>query len=157
MQVSSDHLEDGARLQGIIVDTVPSAPPGPVHWASAVSGDFSDTADWTGGFVPVSYNDAILDPAGAAFTVTAGASETVNSLQTAANATLAITAGTFAAAAGTGSGVNAGAIVVGDRAALAFAGTLANSGSIGLAGAGAATRLIMDGSGAIRPAAEASS
>jgi len=141
----SDHNDEAARLEGLIVDTVLASTP--IRWASAVSGNFATASEWSGGVVPGAANDALLEPRGAAFTVTASASRSVNSVQTAANATLDITGGTFTAALGTGGGSNGGAIVVGDGAGFAFGGTLANIGSIALEGAGRATTLSVGGSG----------
>ncbi|MHB8528859.1 MAG: beta strand repeat-containing protein [Caulobacteraceae bacterium] len=118
-----------------------------IHWASAVSADFSAAADWTGGVVPGVADDAILDASGGAYTVTVSASEGVNSLQTAANATLSITSVALTANAGTGSGVNAGVILVGDGTTLRVGGTVDNSGQISLLSVGGATNLsIISGS-----------
>ena len=75
--------------------SIPAGAPTPIHWASAVSGNFDTAIDWTGGAVPGATDDAILDPSGASFTVTASGSETLSALELAANATLAITGGTF--------------------------------------------------------------
>ena len=105
-----------------------------IHWKNAVNADFNTAADWSTGTVPGAADDAILDAKGAAFTVTASTSETVNSIQLAKNATLSITAGVFTAANGTGAGVNAGLIAVGDRTGLTLGGSIANSGSITLNG-----------------------
>ena len=59
-----------------------------IHWKSAVSADFNTAADWSTGNVPGAADDAILDATGGAFTVSTSTAETVNSIQTAANATL---------------------------------------------------------------------
>jgi len=99
-----------------------------IHWANPISGGFTNTADWKGGVVPGPADDAILDAAGKAFTVTANASETVRSVQTAANATLAVTGGTFTAATATGSGANAGLITVAGGASLDLGGTFDDAG-----------------------------
>jgi len=105
-----------------------------IHWKTAVDADFNTAADWSTGTVPGATDDAILDAKGAAFTVTASTNETVNSIQLAKNATLAITGGSFTATNGTGAGVNAGLIAVGDRTSLVLGGSINNSGSITLAG-----------------------
>ncbi|MGI8839792.1 MAG: beta strand repeat-containing protein, partial [Caulobacteraceae bacterium] len=143
---NADNIDEAARLEGLVVDTVMTSTP--IRWAKAVNGNFATASNWTGGVAPGAANDAIFEPSGAAFTVTAGASQSVNSIQTAADATLDITGGTFTAALGTGGGSNGGAIVVGDGAALALGGTVANIGSIGLDSGGAVTRLIVGGSSA---------
>jgi hypothetical protein len=103
-----------------------------IHWTSPVNADFGTAADWSGGKVPGAGDDALLDAAGSAFTVTSNLDETVGSLQTAANATLDIAGGTFTAETGTGGGVNAGRIIVGSGAALSFGGAIDNTGSIEL-------------------------
>ena len=84
-----------------------------ISWAAAINGDFTDAADWTGGVVPGAADDAILGAAGGDYIVTLSSSDpsqTVNSIQTAANATLVLD-DTFSAMNGTGSGANAGDIV----------------------------------------------
>jgi hypothetical protein len=109
-----------------------------IHWTNAVSADFGTAADWSGGVVPGRTDAAILDAAGAAFTVTASTREAVRSIQTAANATLLISSDTrvqFTAARGTGAGANAGTIkVVGPNAnitaKLQVAGTIDNIGAV---------------------------
>jgi hypothetical protein len=110
-----------------------------VHWTNAVSADFSTAADWNvggkAGHVPGASDDAILDAPGAtAYTVTASTSYTVNSIQTAASATLAIASGTFTATKGTGAGTgaNTGSIQLGDATNFDFGGTLSNGGVIGV-------------------------
>jgi len=100
-----------------------------IHWTSPVSADFSTAADWSSGTVPGAGDDAILDAAGSAFTVTSNVDETVGGIQTASNATLDITGGNFTASAGTG--VNAGTIIVGE-ATLTVGGTFNNAGTINL-------------------------
>jgi hypothetical protein len=106
-----------------------------IHWLHAVDGDFNTPADWRGGSIPGPSDAAILDAKGASFTVTASYSESVRSIQLSANATLDITGGTFAAAAGTGVGANAGTISVGPGGTLAVAGAVTNTGTIALHGA----------------------
>ena len=103
-----------------------------IHWLEPVSGNFTNASDWSGGRVPGASDDAILDAGGSSFTVTSAASETVDSLQLAANATLTITGGTFAAVAGTGAGANAGLILVGAGDTLSLDGVVANGGAITL-------------------------
>ncbi|HZL00223.1 MAG TPA: hypothetical protein VFC47_09995, partial [Caulobacteraceae bacterium] len=119
------------------------------HWLNPVSADFNTAADWSGGVVPGPADDAILDAPGATdYTVTASTNETVNSIQTAATATLSIAAGTFTASKGTGSGDNAGAIVVGDNTTLAVGGTLDNVGTISLQAINNTTFLVVGAGGA---------
>ena len=107
-----------------------------IHWLNAIDGNFDDGSAWSGGVVPTSGDNAILNAAGPAFTVVAGYSETVNSIQTSANATLVINSGTnfatFNAGAGTGGGANAGTISVGSRDTFECGVTLNNSGVISL-------------------------
>jgi len=100
-----------------------------IHWAAAVSGAFNTAADWTGGAVPGAGDDAILDPAGIAYTVTDNTSQSVNSIQTAANATLDID-NAFTATNGTGTGANAGTITLGAGGAFLVSGVVDNSGTI---------------------------
>jgi hypothetical protein len=111
-------------------------------WKTDVSGNFNTNGDWNTPGTPGPTDDAILDSAGgAAYTVTSSQNNTVNSIQTAANATLDITVGTFTATAGTGAGVNAGAIDVGNNTFFVVGGALNNSGSISLQSGGNDTRL----------------
>jgi hypothetical protein len=95
-----------------------------IHWLNAINGRFTNPADWGGGVVPGASDDAILDAVGSAFTVTSGANETVDSLQLTANATLSLIGKTFAATTGTGTGANAGIILVGAGATLVAGGML---------------------------------
>ncbi len=104
-----------------------------IHWQTATSGNFT-LGNW-GRPAPGPNDDALLDPAGANFTVTSGANEVVQSIQLAANATLDISAGTFAARIGTGGGANAGHIAVGSGATLSVGGSVDNTSSIELDGA----------------------
>ena len=97
-----------------------------IHWLNPISGSFTNAADWQGGTAPGASDDAILNAVGSAFTVTSAVSETVNSIQLAANATLDITGGTFDAMAGTGAGANAGVILVGASDTLSLGGVVAN-------------------------------
>ena len=50
-----------------------------IHWASGASGDFSAASDWTGGEVPGTSDNAVIDLAGT-YTVTLSSAEAVNSL-----------------------------------------------------------------------------
>ncbi len=113
-----------------------------IHWKSPIDADFNVAADWSADTVPGAADDAIIDAPGLGrYTVTASTSETVHSLQTAKAATVSITGGTFTAAAGTGSGANRGAIVIGDNTTFAGAGTIRNGGAIDLNSGGNLTRL----------------
>ncbi len=156
----ADGINEAARLEGTIVDTVTTNPPGPVHWVNPVSDSFDNAADWSGGFVPGAANDAILDAPGITlYTVTASSNEAVNSLQTAANATLAVTGGTFAtnftATNGTGGGLNAGVISVSNSAALTMGGAIDNAGSINVTGAERGTALVFGMGSSINPSGSA--
>src|SRR5579859_4351126 len=122
-----------------------------ITWKSAISGLFSTAADWTGGSVPGSGDDAILGAFGTtAYTVTA-VGQVVNDLQTSSLATLAVAAGqTFQMVNGTGSGVNAGTIQVGDNAILYLGGTVDNTnasaaGGIQLNSTGNSTEIRLTG------------
>ncbi len=99
----------------------------PVHWLDAVSGDFNTAANWSSGAVPQSADNVILGATGGAYTVTDSASsQTVGSLQTAANATLV--AENLVLTDGTGGGLNAGTINA--RGLLTLDGDVDNSGQI---------------------------
>src|ERR1700683_3249878 len=98
-----------------------------IQWASDVSGDFTDASDWNGGVVPGSSDDAILDAAGGkAYTVTSTGNQTVRGVETAADATLAVSGGTFTATNGTDGEANAGVIAVSGGATLTLGGTVDN-------------------------------
>jgi hypothetical protein len=113
-----------------------------IHWLNDINGAFTNAADWRGGIVPGASDNAILDAAGSAFTVTSGVSETVRSVRLSANATRSLTAGTFDALKGTGAGANAGVILIGAGATLVCGGTVTNAaGGMILAGDGAVMRL----------------
>ena len=116
-----------------------------IHWLNAINGSFTNPTDWVGGTVPGTSDDAILDAFGSAFTVTSGVSETVESVQLAPNATLSLTAGTFTARDGTGSGANAGVVLIGAGATFATAGIVVNSGTIALYGSTGMAKLGFDG------------
>jgi hypothetical protein len=113
-----------------------------IHWLNDINGAFTNPADWRGGIVPGASDNAILGAAGSAFTVTSGVSETVRSVRLSSNATLSLTGGTFDALEGTGSGANAGVILVGAGATLVCGGTVTNAaGGVIMAGDGAFMRL----------------
>jgi VCBS repeat-containing protein len=104
-----------------------------IHWANPVSGNFATGGLWTGGVAPGPADTAILDaPGTGAYTVTASAATTVTALQTAANATLDITGGTFTVTSGTGGGASAGAVTVETNTAFALSGAFDNTGQIDL-------------------------
>jgi len=98
-------------------------------WANGVSGDFGNPANWTPAIVPGPSSDVAISPSGT-YTVTSLADRTINSLSTAAGATLAITAGTFTIDNGTGSGANAGTLMVGAGGTLHVIGQIAGSGAV---------------------------
>jgi hypothetical protein len=58
-----------------------------IQWTNAVSGEFGDSSDWTGGVVPGASDEAILDTPGPAYVVTADY-DAVAGLDLASNATL---------------------------------------------------------------------
>ena len=120
--------------------TAVTVSPKAIHWSGPVSGGFANPADWAGGQIPQSVNDAVLDASGAAFTVTSSAFEMVAGLQTAANATLAIASSTFSAG-GSDGGISAGRVDVESGGTLALDGVMDNSGVITLAATGAAATL----------------
>ena len=96
------------------------------------SGVFATAANWIPASVPGSSDDAEIDAAGT-YTVTSSADETVSSLTTVATATLALADGSaFTMNDGTGTGINAGTIAVGDGAELDAGGPLNNGGKITL-------------------------
>ncbi len=120
-----------------------------IHWALPVSGNFDTAADWGGGVVPGAADDAILDAAGSkAYAVSVTTDHTVNGLQTAADATLAVSGAgiTLTTSSGTDGGTSAGTISIADAAAFGFDRTFSNSGQITLNSAGDATTLIVGGS-----------
>ncbi len=123
-----------------------------IHWLNQISADFNTAADWSAGAVPGASDNAILDAAGKThYTVAASTSETVNSLQLARTAVLAITGGAFTANNGTGGGANAGTIAVDDGAVFAVGGarTFNNTGAITLNSAGGATEVKFEGNAAL--------
>ena len=119
-----------------------------IHWLKAVSGAFSNGADWSSGQPPGPNDSAILDaPGSAAYTVSVTSNATVAAIQTSANALLDIEAD-FSSTGGTGSGVNAGAIRVENGGTLTIQGTIDNTGSIELFGTVSITTLVL-GSGGV--------
>jgi hypothetical protein len=102
-----------------------------ITWKNAISDNFSVAGDWNGGVVPGASDDAVLGAlTSAAYTVTAQG-QTVNDLQTAANATLAVAANSsFTMNAGTGAGVNAGQITVANNSSLTVGGTVNNTSTV---------------------------
>jgi len=125
--------------------TMVTAGPKALHWLGPVSANFTTAADWTAGVVPGPANDAILDASGSTrYTVTAATSQTVDSVQIAATATLEVT-GAFTATTGTGSGANAGEILAANGGAFTAGGTLDNTGLIALAAASGRTSLLVSG------------
>jgi hypothetical protein len=125
-----------------------------IDWAGDVSGNFGTAADWKGGVVPGASDDAILNAAGATkYNVTVTTTGVVNSIQTAATATLLVdvgsAAGGFEATAGSGSGVNAGAISIAGGGDFIFGGTLDNTGKVLLSAKTVATELTVAGSASL--------
>jgi hypothetical protein len=123
-----------------------------IHWTKQVSADFNTAADWTGGVVPGSKDDAILDAAGtAAYTVTASTNEVVNSIQTGATATLSVTvsngSGGFFANGGTGAGANAGVIAIANNSNFIAGGTVDNVGEITVNSGGNVTSFQVEAAG----------
>jgi hypothetical protein len=121
---------------GLFVDS------SPVTWAHGSSGNFATAANWTPSRVPGAADDAVITATGT-YTVSSTVAETVNSIVTAAGATLAITSNTFTATSGTFAGANAGKIIVGDGGVLQLEGVTKNSGTI-LASGGSA-QVSLDG------------
>ncbi len=101
-----------------------------IKWNAGSSGDFGAASAWAGGAKPGPGDNAIINAAGSAYTVTSAANETVLSIQTAAFATLDITGGTFKATAGSGAGANAGMIEVAGTGRFRSTGTFTNSGTL---------------------------
>ena len=108
-----------------------------IHWLNPISGSFTNGADWSGGVAPGRSDDAILDAAGGDYTVKVSGDVLAwaNTIQTAVNATLEVTAGSlFIAEAGTGSrkggGGNAGSIVVDSEGDIEIGGGFKNTGSV---------------------------
>ncbi len=113
-----------------------------IHWRTGISGSFNNAFDWSPIGVPNANDDVVIGAPGA-YIVTVSSSRTIRSLTTAKAATLAVTHGTLDITHGTGTGLNAGTISVGNGAALEIAGTFDNTGKITLNSTGAATDLII--------------
>ena len=90
-----------------------------IHWKSGVNGNFAVAANWNPATVPGAGDEAAIDAAGT-YKVTTSASQAVQSLDTAAGATLAIANSVFIAIDATGFGANSGTIAVGNNAQLDF-------------------------------------
>ena len=102
-----------------------------ISWKTPISDVFTNAADWNGGVVPGASDDALLTVAGSAYTVTISSNPTVNSLQTASNATALIGANTnLQLTNGTGSGANAGQIVVSNNDILYIGGAFNNTSAV---------------------------
>ena len=116
-------------------------------WKTAANGTFETAANWTPtGGPPGGADDALLTLAGT-YTATTTVSDTVNDLQTAAGATLAVGPGlTFTMTNGTGAGANAGHITVANNSVLFLGGTVNNSGNITITAAANFTDLRLLGS-----------
>ncbi|HEU0114592.1 MAG TPA: hypothetical protein VFQ80_07945, partial [Thermomicrobiales bacterium] len=114
----------------------------PDNWKPGSAGDWSTTSNWTSG-IPGSSTQAIIG-AGGVVSSTASDNPTIGAIVTSRGAVLDITAGSFTAVLGTGTGVNSGAIVVADNATLVLGGTFRNLGSITLNGSANPTRLEVD-------------
>jgi hypothetical protein len=127
---AADFSGADVSFAGLFVDS------SPVTWARGSSGNFSTAANWTPARVPGAADDALITAAGT-YTVSSTVAETVNSIVTAAGATLAITANTFTATSGTFAGANAGKIIIGNGGILQLEGVTKNSGTI-LASGGSA-------------------
>jgi hypothetical protein len=112
-------------------------------WKAGKIGDWSTTSNWTSGNPGPTTQATILS--GGVVSSTAADNPTVGSIATSKGATLDVTGGTFTATLGTGIGVNAGAIVVGNGATITLGGMFVNSGSIALSGSTSATRLELAG------------
>ena len=121
-------------------------PAAPIHWKSAVSGDWSEGSNWVGGVVPGAGDDAVIDPGGT-YTVTISTAISANSLiLSAAGAIVTETAGgslTLAGALTLTAGtlqLNSGATTFGGLTqsvgSMADTGTLTVSGTTVLSGGG---------------------
>jgi hypothetical protein len=115
-----------------------------IYWLNPISGSFTNPSYWSGGVVPGPSDDAIIDAAGnRRYRVTSSVNARVNSIQTGPNATLAIAGGRFRADDGTGTGANAGIILVQPHAKLALGGKIKNSGSIVVGGSAVGAKLLL--------------
>jgi hypothetical protein len=122
-----------------------------VHWLSAVSGVFDNSANWDSGLVPNSADDVFLTASGEDYTVTVTSSsaQSVNSVSVGADATLAIgvmgDSSTFTIANGTEFGSILGQVAVTDGSELALHFQVQNSGVITLNSTGDDTTLSIIG------------
>jgi hypothetical protein len=132
-----------------------------IQWLNPVSGDFSNSANWTGGVVPGAADDAYFDaPGGDMFTVTSTVNETVRSIFSESLVTLDVAGGRFTARKGTGPHaidsleVESGATF---SASSGFnIGTIVNAGVItGTTGFGMECRNVINSGGVISPNAGA--
>ena len=142
---SSDSFS--TSLNGSDTDiTLGFLPAAPIHWKSAVGGDWSEGSNWVGGVAPGAGDDAVIDPGGT-YTVTISTAISANSLiLSAAGAIVTETAGgslTLAGALTLTAGtlqLNSGATTVGGLTqlggSLADTGTLTVSGTAVLSGGG---------------------
>lgn len=121
-----------------------------VHWTSGSGGNWSDSLDWSGGAVPASTDDVVVDAVATGaggYTVTVDGDDTANSLSVIAAATVQISASeTLTLAAATGTGANAGTIAIADKSELLVSGTMDNTGLIAVQGGADATSLSVMGS-----------
>jgi len=101
-----------------------------IYWKQPVDADFATASDWGGGVVPGAGDAAILNVTRQDYTVSTDENQTVGSLSLRSNATLAIAGGVFDAIHGTGSGVNAGEIIVNRGASVTVTDSLSNSGNL---------------------------
>ncbi len=123
-------LTFGAKSDGHGGTTISGPAVTATQWMTPTSGAFTTDSRWSGGKFPRVSNNALLTVAGAAYTVTSTLNATINSLQTASNATLAIASKQFAVIHGTGSGATAGKINVAASGALLLGGDTMNTGAI---------------------------
>jgi hypothetical protein len=102
-------------------------------WNVAAGGAYNTSGDWNQPGVPGSGDDAILPGfSGTPYTVTLTSSASIHSIQTAANATLSITTGTYTDSSGTGVGVNAGVIAIGNSGVFNLTGAFDNTGAVNI-------------------------
>ncbi len=117
-----------------------------ITWSGAAADDnFFNPANWIGGVVPGSADDAVI-PAGFIVQVTGGGA--VNTLSVAASSTVTIENSQSFTIGGTGASTNAGRIVVNDNATLTLDGTLLGAGTLSLASLGNNTNLAIGPAGA---------
>ncbi len=115
-----------------------------IHWRLGISGAFETARDWSTNTIPGA-NDNVAITAAGTYTVTVKASHTIKSLSTIGTATLAVTSGRLTITGGTGTGANAGAITIGNGAAVETGGTFKNTGKIEIGSTGRTTGLIIAG------------